>query len=481
MMVLEGNIKHRRPRMVSMCSALQTVKDDPFAVLSASVIEDVCRQLGHTWRDGALKPAHAVALFVQQIAAGNVSCSHVRHLRGPGMRSFSAPGYCQARQRLPLAVLQELSRRVFDAAVATRRSKRSAKRRAPDDPFTWRGHRTWLNDGSTFSMPDTAALQNHFGQPRGQKPGCGFPVAHVLAMFDLHTGLLAEPVASPLYTSDLRHTPAMHAQMQEGDLLLGDDTFSTYSHFARLLQGKFHGLMPNHHKRIVDFKRGRPHRRPGDSKGPAGRPSSRWIKSLGHDDQLVEWFKPVECPRGMTPEDYARIPESIVVREIRRTVRRKGFQPIVVVIVTTLLDPQVYPADELIELRMRRWRVETHLAELKTTMGMDVLHCQSVDGVLKEMAVFVLVYNLVRALMMHAAATQGVALDRISFSDALYWLRHARPGDRLPTLLCVPYRPGRVEPRAIKRRPKPYDLLTRPRAELQRELREGLKNKGKTS
>ena len=460
--------------MVSMCGALRRVKDDPFAVLSPSVIEEVCQRQGHEWRSGPLQPASTVALFVQQVAHGNVSCSEVRHLRGLGTRAFTPSAYCQARQRLPLAAVRELSRRVYDAAVALTRPDAAGGSLQHDASFTWRGHRTWVVDGSTFSMPDTPALQLHFGQPHGQAPGCGFPVAHLLALFDLHSGLLAEPTASPLHTSDLRHTPAMHAQMGAGDLLLGDDTFSGYGHVALLLQGNMHALMPNHHKRIVDFAPRRPHRHPSHHKAASGRPTSRWIRSLsplGSDDQLVEWFKPLECPRWMSPEQYAQLPESIIVREVRRTVRRKGFRPLTLTIVTTLLDPEQYPADELIALRMRRWTVETNLRHLKTTMGMDVLRCESVAGVLKELAVFVLVYNLVRAVMIQAATRQGVAVERLSFADALYWLRHARPDEPLPTLLCVPDRPDRVEPRAVKRRPKEYDRLNKPRAQLQRELR----------
>jgi hypothetical protein len=453
-----------------MCGALRRVKDDPFAVLCPSVVEEVCRGQGHTWRAGPLRPAKTVALFVQQIAAGNVSCAAVRRLRGPGMPAFSAPAYCQARQRLPLAVLLELSRRMHDAATWMARQDGAS--------FTWRGHRTWVVDGSTFSMPDTPALQSHFGQPRGQASGCGFPVAHLLAMFDLRSGLLAEPAAAPLYSSDLPHTPKMHAQMGEGDLLLGDDAFGTYAHFALLLQGNLHALMPNHHKRIVDFAPARPHHR---QKGPAGRPRSRWIKSLGREDQLVEWFKPAQCPRWMTPEQYEQLPGAIVVREVRRTVRRKGFRPLVVTVVTTLLDPDRYPADDLIALRMQRWTVETNLRHLKTTMGMDVLKCKTVDGVLKELAVFVLVYNLVRAVMIQAAARQGVGVERLSFADALHWLRHARPDDPLPTLLRVPHRPGRVEPRAVKRRPKPYPLMNRPREQWRRQLRQSPENQGENA
>jgi hypothetical protein len=444
--------------MVSMCSALAQIKEDPFQALQPGVIETVCDELDYTWRSGPLDPAHTVALFVQQIAEGNIPCTEVRHLSD---RQFTDSAYCQARQRLPLAVVQALSRRVAQAV---------ARGTAGAESSQWHGHAVWVVDGSTFSMPDTPELRAYFGQPTGQVPGCGFPVGHLLALFQRDTGLLQEPVISPLYTSDLRHTPLMHAQMGRGDALLGDDSFSSWGHFALILRGGLHLLTPSHHKRIVSFRPHRPHTQEGKN-AVAGRPRSRWIQSLGPRDQLVEWFKPRQCPKWMTPEDYAALPESIIVREIRRTVHRKGFRSITLTVVTTLLDAELYPADELVALRMQRWQVETNLRHLKTTMKMETLHCKSVDGVKKEVAVFGLVYNLVRALMFEAADRQQVPVSRISFADALHWLKHAGPGDELPDLVVNPYRPDRVEPRVIKRRPKPYDLMTRPRDELRKALR----------
>ena len=137
---------------------------------------------------------------------------------------------------------------------------------------------------------------------------------------------------------------------------------------------------------------------------------------------------------------------------------------------TSLLDAIAYPAEALLELRMRRWDVETNLAHLKTTMKMDVLRCKSEEGIRKELVIFCLVYNLVRVVMLQAARRQRVPVSRISFADTLYWLRHARPGDPLPRLLINPHRPHRLEPRCRKRRPKQYDLLTKPRAELRAAL-----------
>jgi hypothetical protein len=160
----------------------------------------------------------------------------------------------------------------------------------------------------------------------------------------------------------------------------------------------------------------------------------------------------------------------LCVRELRYRVAQAGFRTQTVTLVTTLLEAALYPAEALAELYGLRWHVETNLRHLKQTMGLDVLHCKRLAGVMKELTVFALVYNLVRVVMLEAAKRQGVALARISFVDALRWLSTARPGEPLPPLVVNPHRPDRVEPRAVKRRPKPYPLLTKPRREARNAL-----------
>jgi hypothetical protein len=151
-------------------------------------------------------------------------------------------------------------------------------------------------------------------------------------------------------------------------------------------------------------------------------------------------------------------------------VRIPGRRPRVITIVTTLLDPKKYPAKELARWYEKRWQVEVNLRHLKETLGMDVLRCTTFVGVIKEMLMFVMVYNLVRRVMGEAARRQGVAPNRISFVDALRWLKEARPGDDLPRLKVNPERPGRYEPRVRKRRSKQYGLMTKPRAVLKKAL-----------
>jgi len=448
--------------MASIAASLARIKENPLAAVSVSLVEDICRKHGYSWRDRELDPATTVALFMQQITKGNVPCTEVRHFDGG--QPFTPQAYCQARARLPLAVYQDLLTAVGDGALEQTRQT----------THLWHGHRTFHVDGTTFSMPDNEELQDAFGMPPGQKEGCGFPVAHMLVMFSAATGLMVEAIASPLRTGDLAETPDMHQHLKEGDILLGDGSFGSYVHLALLAGKKMHGLFPVHHLRIVDFRRNRPHTREG-ADAVKGMPRSRWIKSLGREDQLVEYFKPKQKPLWMSRKEYESVPKSIIVRELRRTVCRPGLGKVTLTMVTTLLDAEKYPAGELLELRLRRWDVETNIGHLKTTMGMDVLHCKTEVGVRKELAIFCLVYNLVRVVMLEGARRQEVPVSRISFADALGWMRNARPGDVLPKLVVNPWRPNRTEPRCKKRRPKPYDQMNKPRSELRERLKKQTK------
>jgi hypothetical protein len=445
--------------MVTIASALASINSDPLAHLGGrDSVERVCVARGHAWRERSLDPASTVSMFVRQIAAGNVSLAETTHLAGS---SVTAQAYCAARQRLPLAVLQELFARQHERLVPV----------ASRDTHRWLGHRTFLIDGSSFSMPDTPELRERFGTPSGQKPGCGFPVAHLLVLFSAPTGLLLNIWASKHNTGDVSLTDEAHTLLDEGDVLVGDDSFSGYPHLAALVAGGLHGVFPVHHLKIVDFACGRPHS-PGGKNAIKGMTRSRWVRTLGHNDQIVEYDKPKQCPKRMSREAYDALPASIVVRETRRRVRRESGQRVTVTVVTTLLDPAKYPAHEVVKLRLSRWEVETNLGHLKTTMKLDVLRSRSVEGVLKELAMIALVYNMVRVVMLEAASRQGVKANRISFKDALCWLRHTREaGALLRKLIVNPHRPGRVEPRCRKRRMKEYDLMVRPRHEQHNRLK----------
>ena len=182
-------------------------------------------------------------------------------------------------------------------------------------------------------------------------------------------------------------------------------------------------------------------------------------------------FKPEQKPRWMTREQYQALPQTIDVREIKRVVRLPTGLLQTIVLVTTLLDENRYPAEELLDVLKDRWAVEVNLRHLKTTMGMEVLRCQTPEGIARELWMFLIIYNLVRLIMLEASARQGVCVPRISFADALYWLRHGDLLRPMPRLLVIPHRPDRIEPRAVKRRPKPYDWLSRSREVFRNSLR----------
>jgi hypothetical protein len=448
------------PLIANILAALHQIKSDVARHLEPAVIRQACAAVDHRWRERVLDPVTTIHGFLLQVLYGNTACDHVSHLMG---RSFSGEAYCQARARLPLELFERLLRSVC-------RSMKSCR----DEAARWHGHRVWLTDGSSCSMPDTPELQAAFGQPGGQAPGCGFPVAHLLALFHAGTGLLEEVLMAPLRTHDMALATRLHPRMERGDVLVGDRGFCSFVHLVSLAQAGLHGVFRIHQRILVDFRIGRLHVPPGANDpffdGLKGLPHSRWVKWQGRLDQQVEYFKPAQRPRWMTREAFAALPASLTVRELRYEVSQRGFRTRRVTLVTTLLDPTRYPAADLAQLYFDRWRVELHLRHLKQTLHLDVLRTKTVAGVNKELRMLALVYNLVRLVMLEAAQERDVPVERISFIDALRWLTHSRPSCDLSRIVVNPSRVGRIEPRVKKRRPKEYDLLRKPRAELKQAL-----------
>jgi len=319
-------------------------------------------------------------------------------------------------------------------------------------------------------MPDTPELQACFGQSKKAKPGCGFPVAHLMVVVHATTGLLLQAFAAPLRSHDMGLVARVHPELEPGDVLLADRGFSSFAHMALLLTRGLHAIFRAHAKQIIDFTPGRPHVSPAQKKATKGKPRSRWLYALGVLDQVVEYLNPETRPDWMSDQEYVRLPESILVRELRYRIADPGFRTREVTLVTTLLDPDVYPAIELAKAYGLRWQIEVNLKHLKATMGLDVLSCKTYEGVLKELIVFSLVYNLVRVVMLEAARRQEVGPDRISFVDALRWLTTAQPGDSLPALVVRPKRSNRIYARVIKRRSKNYPWMSKTRAEFRKRV-----------
>jgi hypothetical protein len=441
--------------MTSITSAIAKIKDDPKHLLDQQTLLQSCRDLGYTWRNRIFDPVTIVSLFIVQVMNGNVACQGLTHLSS---LTFTATAYCRARKRLPLKVYQWLCRSFIEGLRSSTKDVAAAG--------DWFGHRVFRVDGTGISMPDTTELQEHFGQPTGMKPGCGFPVAHLLVMIDAATGFIVDVVGSCWNRHDASLLIKLHCHLQPGDVVLGDRGFCSYAHLALFSLAKTHAVMRLHQRTIANFKPHRPRSQDLPKGKKKGQPRSLYIERLGHDDQLVEYVKPTRCPDWMSPEQYVNLPATLILRELRYHIRRKGYRTRSVTLVTTLLDPVKYPKADLARLYDVRWQIETDLLALKQTLGLDVLRCHTVEGVMKELLIFVIVYNLVRLVMLRSAQQQGVKPDRISFIDTLRWLRSKRWDDPIPDLLINPHRPGRHQPRVIKRKKDRYSYMTKPRREL---------------
>jgi hypothetical protein len=371
----------------------------------------------------------------------------------------STSAYCQARVRLPLPCLQQA---LADSAQAADRLSRQ-------------GVPGWQRpikvvDATSVRLPDTAANRQRYPYPTGQRPGCGFPVVKVLGLYALASGAILQTVEAPWYRHDLRLFQDIWPELSPGDIALGDRAFGGYVALA---------LLPLRGVDVVNrLHQGR-------------RFDRRKAKKIGPSEWLVVWTTPPQRPDYLTAQEWAKVPEQITVRLIQVRVQVKGFRTQELWISTTLLDPIADPAAQIAQLYRRRWDMELCFRDLKTTMGMEELRCQSPAMVQKELLAFLVAHNFIRCLIAEAATTHAVSRTRISFQGAVDAARSfhqamrlarsrrqaGRLYDRLLEILAldlIPLRPGRVEPRAVKRRPKPYSRLTKPR-----HLYRGLPHRGK--
>ena len=454
--------------MAIVASTLARIKSDPLVLLGGHErINDFFTQAGHTWRRCALDPATTLKLFILQVLNGNAAMAHLRHLAGFDVCPSS---YCDARTRLPVAAVAGFVDRVCGDCC-----RAAAAATTGEAANSWLGHRVFVADATSASTPDEPVLQDLWPQPKAQEPGRGFPAIKLLGLLDLVTGMIVHLTIMSMRVHEISQLPALHAALRAGDLLVADRGFCSFWHLAMLAKSSVNALFRMHQRQIVDFTPGRAHRpRKGkrskySKHSKRGLPSSRYVRRLGHEDQLVEWARPSERPQWMSESEYARMTATLLVRELRYTIAVRGRRTRVVTIATTLLDPMRYPKREVARLYGLRWEVETNFRHLKTTMKMDQLKCQTVDGIVKELMIFVLVYNLIRAAMLAAAARQDVDANRVSFIDTLRLLCarcRQQPAMAGPIDLVVnPIRPGRWHPRVLKRRIKPYDLMNRPRSE----------------
>jgi len=436
----------------SITRSVQEIKANLRSIVEPEMILELCRSAGHAWRDRTLGPVQTVYLLLAQILHGNTSCAHVRQL---GNCAFTRSAYCEARKRLPVSVLRGLMRE-----TARRVSERT------DHHGRWRGHRVVSVDGSTFSMADTNPLRKLYHWAPGNH-GHEFPVSKFVAMFDLVSGVLLGLVPATMRDHELTIVHRLRELLLPDDVLVADRLYCTYGYLSHLQSQGVHAVMRvAAGSRNIDF---RPHRHHAKHKHWRG-PQSIWIRQLGRLDQIVEWIKPIEIPMWLSRSEWERIPERLRVRELRYRLSRRGYRPREVTIVTTLLDSERYPKAAVAELYGQRWRVETNFRHLKTTMGMDILRCQTVEGIHRELAAFGIVYNAVRLVMLHVASTERVPPDRVSFVDVLRWMALACPGTAFPAFEINAVRSRSPAPRNVRRRHKNHTYMTRPR-QPQRKLR----------
>lgn len=415
-------------------------------VLPAGELERLVQEHAGEYRDRVYPPLRTLGLFIGQALSADGACQDAvarnlseRNARGAPGCSLSTGPYCKARERLSLELI-----------VAMQRSIARRMERAQPKGWRWHGRPVKLLDGTTVSMPDTLANQQVFPQSQGQQPGLGFPWARLVAIVSLGNGAVLDWAMGACQgkgTAEQALFRQLLQTLEAGDILIADRYHCSFWTLAMLKARGVDVLMRQHVSRWHDFRRG---------------------KRLGRGDHVVQWARP-QRPAWMEKQTYCAMPETLRVREVQVN----GW-----VLVTTLLDACVAPV-EIDRLYRCRWNIEVDLRSIKAEMGMDVLRCKSPQMIRKEVAVHLLAYTLVRAVIAQAASLADVLARALSFKGAMQvlnayhqQLRHSA-GARFSlmiahvlgalSMLRLPLRPPRVEPRAVKRRPKPHRLLLIPR------------------
>ncbi len=430
----------------------QTAAVDFFNALTGPELLDITEGLLPEHRERLYPPTVTLSVFIKQTLDQDGSCQRAvngwaaqRVAEGLSVQSICTGAYCKARQRLPLEMITTLTRYSGDWLSAQAKSS-----------WRWRGRRVKLVDGTGISMPDTVVNQERYPQPNSQMPGVGFPSARLVGLTCLSTGAILDAAIGPSEgkgSTEQHLLRRLHKSLSHGDVLLGDAQFGHYFEIAMLQAKGVDALFEQHGARTTDFRRG---------------------KRLGPRDHRVSWPKPRYRPQWMTQQQYLAAPDEVVVREVEVGGR---------VLICTMLDARKVPKKALGELYARRWQVELDLRNIKSTLRMDVLRCHTPAMIEKELWVHLLAYNLIRLLMAQAALEAGIHPRELSFKHTLQlwtqWTSVHRAGSieqhradlfRLIAQLKVGKRPGRIEPRACKRRPKSTRWLKVPRDQARQQL-----------
>ena len=434
----------------------------PFAeILTESEIEQALEDEGIAYRKRLFCPLVTLWAWISQVLDKDKLCKNalsrvISYVVAEGQTppSTDTGGYCKARKRLPERLLLRFVK------------KTGQQSHAQSEPeFLWCGRRVAVFDGSSLTMADTEKNQAKYPQPKSQAKGCGFPAGRIVLGFSLSTGAVLDAVISSLSVGEVNLFRQLYPNLHAGDVALGDRIFGSYADICGLRDCDVDSAFRMHGARKTDFRKG---------------------KRLARWDHIVEWKKPKQCPKGLCAKLFDQLPPRILLRVVRFHIPIKGFRTENVTLVTTLLDPKVYTRANLAELYRLRWHAEIDLKHLKTTMQMEHLPSKTPSMVRKDFYVHLLAYNLIRTVQLEASRQHSVDPLALPFQATIQHLSsftcllaHATEEQRayeyeqliyLVSTEKLPFRPNRVEPRAVKRRPKAYPRLTKPRKQLKRKL-----------
>lgn len=441
----------------------------PFTdILSEELVSQALKAIDG-FLDRIYSPLITLWVFLGQVLSADPSCRAAvarlmvhRISRKQKPCSAETGAYCQARKRLPEKFFSDAARQTGSALETN----------AKED-WLWKWRRVFVYDGSTVSMPDTPENQAAYPQPVAQKPGIGFPMARIAAVFSLACGAVLD-LGICRYAgkgqSELGMLRTLWNIFRPGDIMLADRLMCSWTEIVMLKQRGVDCVCRFTSHRTADFRRG---------------------TRLGKDDHIVKWFKPTKL-RSVDREAYNLLPDFLMVRETRVRVEQPGFRSKTLIIATTLLDAEEYTREDLADLYSARWNAELDLRSLKETMQMDILRCKTPELVRKEIWTHILAYNLIRTIIAQAASKHDRKPRSISFKGVIQTLNAFQPliafqGERDSALRMYLYeqildaiathevadRPDRFEPRRKKRRPKPYDRLMKPRHEAKRDILKG--------
>ena len=446
--------------------ALERLKDLFGACLPANVlrIDKQAGGKGANSREAILTPAVTFWGFLSQVLSPGSSCREAlakiqvlcasQKQKAP---SSDTSVYCKARRRLEMKDLQSIQ-------------QHSAQRLEANTPSgdLWKERRTLLADATTVSMPDTPENQECWPQSSNQAEGCGFPSMTMVGLFSLASSALMGVAKSTLNANESGLLYKLKELFRSGDVLVGDRIYCSYVNINWLLALGVDVVFRKNQSRNSEKCR---------------------TKTLGHNDRLVYWKKPLSRPAhaGLTRQLWETLVQTICVREISFRVEQKGFRSRELTIITTLLDPVQYPAEELAELYLKRWRIELWFDDIKTSMQMDVLRCRKPKMIEKELVMHLIAYNMVRLVMQAAALNHGQAPESMSFKGTVdrikQWAwsiifahsanQRQQMYDKLLESIAedpVVTRPHRYEPRVVKRRAKAYDSMKKPRQQYRDEF-----------